>query len=60
MKIFIKSRSTKDQDSKLHQSVCLYSSTHFTHERGQEMHVKSLSQGLNVDLAQPGLKPGTS
>ena len=24
------------------------------------MHVKSLSQGLNVDLAQPGLEPGTS
>ena len=24
------------------------------------MHVKSLSQGLNFDLAQPGLEPGIS
>ena len=24
------------------------------------MHVKSLFQSLNVDAAQPGLKPGTS
>ena len=23
------------------------------------MHIKSFSRGLNVDLAQPGLKPGT-
>ena len=39
---------------------CLLSGTLFTHERGEEMHVKSLSQGLNVNLAQPGLEPGTS
>ena len=25
----------------------------------EEMHLKSLFQGLNVDLAQPGLEPGT-
>ena len=30
-----------------------------THEWGEERHVKSLSQGLSVDLAQPGLEPKT-
>ena len=34
--------------------------TRFTHEWGEEMHIKSLSQRLNVDLAQPGLKPQIS
>ena len=38
---------------------CLLSGPRFTHEWGEEMHAKSLSQGLNVDLAQPGLEPGT-
>ena len=38
----------------------LKSGTSFTHEWGEEMHVKSLFQGLNVDLAQPRLEPGTS
>ena len=34
--------------------------TRFTHECGGEMYVKSLSQGLNVNLTQPGLEPGIS
>ena len=29
--------------------------TRFTHEWGEEIHVKTLPQGLNVDLAQTGL-----
>ena len=36
----------------------LQSGTRFTHEWGEEMHVKSLPPGLIVDLAQTGLKPG--
>ena len=32
----------------------------FSHEWGEEMHVKSLSQGLSVDLVELGLEPGTS
>ena len=34
-----------------HMSVCVGG--------GGGMHVKSLSQGLNIDLAQPGVEPGT-
>ena len=34
--------------------------TRFIHECDEEMHVKSLSQGLKVDLAQPGLELVTS
>ena len=40
-------------------SILPESGTLFTHEWDEEMHVKSLSQGLNFDLAQPGLEPGT-
>ena len=42
-----------------HSKYCLQSGTRFTHEWGEKIHVKSRSQGLNVDLAQPGLEPGT-
>ena len=40
-----------------HQSL-IQSGTRFTHEWRKAMRVKSLYQGLNADLAQPGLKPG--
>ena len=42
-----------------HPSILPQSDTRFTHEWGEEMRVKSLSQGLNVDLAQPELEAGT-
>ena len=37
-----------------HSSIMPIVGTHFAHEWGEEMHIKSLSQGLNVYLAQPG------
>ena len=44
-------------DKTLH---CLGSGTRLTHEWGEEIYVKSLSKGLYIDRAQPGLEPGTS